>query len=156
MTPNLVTDLEKTRQKIGNLMSDWSAAFKCDDADCCPLFCNLLFELFNGVEEDADTWMTGYGLIEPFTVYLCIMIDKLMWGLVASRNIFTNNNATKDRVIGAYELKPYHKADFPFSKTLENIKDAMDSDKAWDNYSPFLEAMSQSHKKHQLEVAQSS
>ena len=60
---------------------------------------------------------------------------------------FTNNKAIKDNAIGAFDLEPYRKAVFAFSKTMQNIRDAVDSDKAWDNYPPFLEAMFESRKK---------
>ena len=90
-----------------------------------------------------DDWLWSNGAM---SAYLCIVIEKLMRGLMTAGTTFTNNKAIKDKAIRAVDLEPYCKADFSFSKILQNIKDAVDSQKAWDNYPPFLEAMFQSHK----------
>ena len=50
-------------------------------------------------------------------------------------------------------MEPYRKAAFTFSKTLQYIKNTMDSDNAWDNYPP---DMSRFCRKNLLEEAQPS
>ena len=111
----------------------------------------MLFELFDWTEEDANKWMSKYGPMEVSPAYLCLMLDKLVCGLVITGISFMNDNAIKDKSIGAFELEPCYKAAFAFNKTLQKIKDAVDSDKAWDNYPPSMESMFWPHRKPQLE-----
>ena len=95
-------------------------------------------------------WMTSYGPVEPFTVSFCLVFDKLMLGLVAVGSTFTNDKALNDKAVEAFDIKPYCRAAIAFSKTMQNIKDAVNSNKAWDNCPPLLEVMFKSHKKPHL------
>ena len=82
----------------------------CDNKKDCPLFVNLMMPVFDWLEEHADNWIKEYGPMFSFGAYVCLKLNKLLCDLVVAGSTFTNDNATKDRAIGAFDLEPCYKA----------------------------------------------